>query len=174
MTVVRTKSDRQRRRGLVPMAVARAGWRGALFAVLALGMLLSGCARPPDLVTLDGRGHRLADHAGQWVVLNYWAQWCAPCRHEIPELNALFKARGRDVAVYGVNYDGVSGTALQQQAAAMGIEFPVLASDPGQALGITRPEVLPTTILIAPSGRRTQLIGPQTQRSLDEAIAATK
>ena len=143
-----------------------------LLAVLCVCVAVSACAKPPELLTIDGKVHRLADHAGHWVVLNYWAQWCEPCRHEIPELNALFKARSPDVTVYGVNYDGISGAELQKLARAMRIEFPVLANDPGEALGITRPEVLPTTIVISPSGRRTQLVGPQTRRSLDAALAA--
>ena len=27
---------------------------------------------------------------GQWLLLNFWATWCAPCREEIPELNEFF------------------------------------------------------------------------------------
>ena len=41
--------------------------------------------------------------AGQWRVVNYWAIWCAPCREEIPELNAL--DRNAEFLVYAVNYD---------------------------------------------------------------------
>ncbi|TJV08010.1 MAG: TlpA family protein disulfide reductase, partial [Mesorhizobium sp.] len=37
----------------------------------------------------DGKPMTLADHAGKTVLLNLWATWCAPCRAEMPALDAL-------------------------------------------------------------------------------------
>lgn len=144
-----------------------------LRVMVGLGFMLciTSCARPIALHLQDGSTVQLTDHAGQWVLVNYWAEWCEPCRREIPELNALLKARAPTVAVYGVNYDGISGAALQAQAMKMGIAFPLLTSDPGVDLGTAHPEVLPTTIVIAPSGRRTLLVGPQTQASLNAVLS---
>ena len=103
--------------------------------------------------------------AGQWRVVNYWAIWCAPCREEIPELNAL--DRNTELLVYAVNYDGKKGDELRSQAAELGIAFALLEEDPGAALGIERPRVLPTTLLITPQGRVSDtLVGPQTRESL--------
>ncbi len=42
----------------------------------------------PFLREDDSEG-ALSDFAGQYVVLNFWATWCAPCRHEMPALNQL-------------------------------------------------------------------------------------
>ena len=42
----------------------------------------------------EGGEHTLADYAGQAVLLNFWATWCAPCREEMPALNALQKELG--------------------------------------------------------------------------------
>ena len=145
---------------------------GPRAVVLCLFALVLGCARPVVLHTSDGGTIPLTAHTGHWVLVNYWAEWCEPCRREIPELNAIDKARAPDVAVYGVNYDGVSGAELQTLAKKMGIAFPLLAVDPGAELGIAHPEVLPTTIVIAPSGRRTVLVGPQTQATLTAAFAS--
>jgi thiol-disulfide isomerase/thioredoxin len=107
----------------------------------------------------------------RWLVVNYWAIWCAPCREEIPELN-LLALRGL-VDVYAVNFDEVQGDALLAQAAELDIQFPLLASDPGTRLGIARPTVLPTTLILTPEGAlATRLIGPQTLESLEREIAA--
>ena len=130
---------------------------------LAMVLVLFGCSdrqdAPPgtlDLERLDG----------QWVVINYWAEWCKPCIKEIPELNALDK-RYPAVAVMGVNYDGLSGEELQAQAREFGIEFHLLTTDPAPQLGVARPVVLPTTLILDPQGRLTEtLVGPQTLESL--------
>ena len=42
----------------------------------------------------DSTRGRLSDYAGQVVVLNFWATWCAPCRAEMPSLQALQDALG--------------------------------------------------------------------------------
>ena len=98
-------------------------------------------------------------------MVNYWAIWCAPCREEIPELNALHQ--GSPLTVLAVNYDGQQGETLTLQAAELGIRFELLEQDPGPELGIERPRVLPTTLLIDPEGVVTDiLVGPQTQENL--------
>jgi thiol-disulfide isomerase/thioredoxin len=107
---------------------------------------------------------------GQWVVINYWAIWCKPCIQEIPELNAL--AQLPEVTVLGVNYDETSGDELDQQLQQLGIAFPTLAADPAAQLGVARPVVLPTSLVLNPQGQlHDTLVGPQT---LDTLAAATR
>ena len=54
----------------------------------------------------DGKPTTLADHAGKTVLLNLWATWCAPCRAEMPALDALQKQMGSDAfQVVAVNVD---------------------------------------------------------------------
>ena len=56
------------------------------YHALLLCLALAGCAETArdtlDPPILDAP---IAD--GRWLVINYWAIWCAPCRDEIPELN---------------------------------------------------------------------------------------
>lgn len=109
---------------------------------------------------------RLEDFRGQWLLINYWAQWCKPCIQEIPELNQINREFSQ-VSVLGVNYDGITGEDLETQIRELGVDFPNLARDPAAELGLSRPQVLPTTLVLDPSGQLSQtLIGPQTLSSL--------
>jgi thiol-disulfide isomerase/thioredoxin len=126
-------------------------------SALALS-LLSACG---------GEDHvSIAQYKGQWVFVNYWAEWCKPCIKEIPELNQLHAAHD-NVTVLGVNFDGEIGEALREQEQTLGVEFPTLPYDPSAELGIERPKALPTTVIINPAGEVIDvLIGPQTEQSL--------
>lgn len=133
-----------------------------LSALLFLIGLITACGqeRPPSTE------QHLDSLRGQWVVINYWAQWCKPCIEEIPELNALDQAHA-DIAVLGVNFDGAEGEALAEQEQALGVGFPTLGDDPSERLGQPRPSVLPTTFILDPQGELVaSLVGPQTEASL--------
>jgi len=110
------------------------------------------------------------EYGQRWVVINYWAIWCGPCRDEIPELNTL-SYRGL-VNVYAVNYDGLQGDELVAQALELDIQFPLLSADPGPALGSQRPGQLPMTLIVSPQGEMVaRLFGPQTVASIEAEIA---
>ena len=107
--------------------------------------------------------------AGQWRLINYWALWCTPCREEIPELNGIDNAP--DITVFGVNYDDKKGQELSKQRSALGITFANLPLDPASVLGISRPNVLPTTLIISPQGELVATLkGPQTASSLEQTL----
>ena len=136
-------------------------------SVLILAAILSllGCTKNDPGATAPS----LEGLQGQWVVINYWAQWYAPCIKEIPELNRLDQDYAQ-VTVVGVNYDGTNGHELELQRQKLGVTFASLESDPAAQLGIPRPVVLPTTLILDPTGRLVAtLIGPQTLASLVQA-----
>lgn len=150
-----------------------AHWRRRLQRSAA-GLLLilggAGCGAEPAFKLADGGAAPLAEWRGRWLLINYWAEWCAPCRDEIPELNALHHARP-ELAVLGVNYDGAQGDELKALIDRMGIEFPVLAEDPQPHWGYEMPSGLPMTVLIAPDGAlHGRLLGPQTRETLLAAM----
>lgn len=140
---------------------------------IQLGLLLStlmlvGCEEPP-LLFADGSRGDFDRWSGQWLVVNYWAEWCAPCRVEIPELNELHQIEG--VSVVGVNFDGVLGPDLAKSVATMAIEFPVLSADPGPHWEVEQPSILPTTLLVSPAGELVEVRrGPQTSATLLDAM----
>ena len=130
--------------------------------VVTLTLLLCACSGEPPASTAV----TLENSSGTWRVINYWAQWCKPCIKEIPELNELAREHP-EITVLGVNYDGATGEQLAQQVAELGITFTNLATDPAAELGMERPRVLPTTVILTPTGElSTTLVGPQTLASL--------
>lgn len=135
--------------------------------VLLLLIAVGSCA-PIDFEYADGAAGRYSDWRGHWVFVNYWAEWCAPCRYEIPQLNSLSKAQpASDLRVVGVNFDGVEGDALRALMQRMSIDFPVMTKDPRERFGYELPAVLPTTVVIDPKGEvAATLVGPQTESTL--------
>lgn len=130
-------------------------------AIVLLPLLLSGCG-DTKLKSLNGDDLSWDSMRGEWVFINYWAIWCAPCRKEIPELNAFTQGR-----VLGVNYDDPNPETLQAHTSELNIEFTQLRADPSLPLGFERPAVLPATYVFDPNGvYRGVMMGPQTQASL--------
>ncbi|KMM87103.1 Thiol-disulfide isomerase or thioredoxin [Pseudomonas taetrolens] len=134
----------------------------ALAAITAT-LLLTGCGNDYGV---DQHGQKIASERldKQWKVINYWAEWCGPCRIEIPELNALDKQlQGQSVEVFGVNFDGLQGKELSDASTALGITFTVLAQDPAEQFELPRSEALPVTYIIDDKGKvRAQMLGEQT------------
>lgn len=132
---------------------------------------LSGCAEEDWGLDQHGVPVTAAELHGQWLLVNYWAEWCGPCRTEIPELNAL-AASSRNLVVLGVNHDGLQGEELAAASSELGIDFRVLVDDPGERLDVPRSPVLPVTYLVDPRGRvRYRLVGEQTAEGLREYLA---
>lgn len=140
--------------------------------ILLLTGLLGACGEPgPALHLAAGGSVDLADLRGKVVLINYWAEWCQPCREEIPELNAFALQQADKVAIYAVNFDGVTGEQLQQQAQALGIAFPLLGRDPRELFAVKPSGVLPETLVLDRQGQFKQvLLGPQTAQTLEAVV----
>lgn len=139
---------------------------------LCAGLLLVGCAEDWGV---DQHGRKVAAEQldDQWLVINYWAEWCKPCRTEIPQLNQLEQQlRGKGARVLGVNFDALQGERLARAAEAFDIRFTVLAQDPALRLQLPRNDVLPVTYIIDADGRlRERLVGEQTAAGLQARLA---
>ena len=146
----------------------------ALFS-LALSTAAGACDRdePVDftLPQLGGDELSLSELRGRWVVLNYWATWCAPCRKEIPELSELHSERD-DLVVLGLAYEDADPGYFKDFLLDFDVSYPILMVDvltPPEPFGA--PRVMPTTILLDPQGRPVRtFIGPVTRAMLEDAI----
>ncbi|MBE7376722.1 TlpA family protein disulfide reductase [Pseudomonas lopnurensis] len=141
--------------------------------VLLACLLLAGCEKDWG-VDQHGRDVTAAQLEGRWLLINYWAEWCGPCRTEIPELNALAETTD-EVEVLGVNFDELRGEELAQAAEALGIRFRVLSDDPAERLQLPRSAVLPVTYLVDEKGKvRERLVGEQTAEGIAGHLARLK
>ncbi len=122
----------------------------------------------------EGGEHTLADYAGQAVLLNFWATWCAPCREEMPALNALQKELGgEDFQVVTIASGRNPQPAIDKFFTEAEIDALPVLLDPRQKLarefGVL---AMPATILIDRNGVEVaRLMGPADWAS-DAAKAA--
>ncbi|MDZ4731816.1 MAG: TlpA disulfide reductase family protein [Xanthomonadales bacterium] len=126
-----------------------------------------------SLPQLNGEPLALSDFRGQWVILNYWATWCAPCRKEIPELSELHQQR-EDITVLGIAYEDVDEAMFKEFLAEFYVSYPILVADvyqPPEPFGA--PRVLPTTIILDPAGRSVKaFLGSVTRQDLEAFVDA--
>ena len=124
------------------------------------------------LKRLHGENLSLSELRGQWVVLNYWATWCAPCRKEIPDLSALNEARD-DIIVLGLAFEDTEMENFDQFLEEFHPSYPILLVDvyaPPEPFGA--PRVLPTTIILNPEGYPVKTyLGPVTRENIESFIA---
>lgn len=139
-------------------------------------ILLSSCNQNNRFYLLDGNAHYLSDFSGRWLVINFWAEWCAPCLEEVPALNSLADHEEQlNVIVIGISYDQLSNLELVEIVEKWGIQYSVIATEPVPMLPFSLPPSLPSNYLIDPDGNVAQiLVGKQTLDTLKQALIEAK
>lgn len=132
----------------------------------------------PDFKLESEDGHlRLSDFRGQTVVLNFWASWCAPCRFEMPEFQALYEERlpDGDLTVIAVDFSASdTREAALDFAADIGLTFPIAFdtpnSDVAEGYGVRG---LPATFFVDRNGIVQAInLGPVFGDLLPDGVAA--
>lgn len=102
---------------------------------------------------LDGQVWRLKDLRGKAVLINFWASWCAPCRAEMPSLQALAQSLGPEkLRVLAVNFKE-SEVTVRRYAQRNELQLPILPDPAGLLARRWGVRLFPSTVLIAADGR---------------------
>ena len=121
----------------------------------------------------EGGQGTLADFEGKWVLLNFWATWCAPCRVEMPQLAALQQDYGGDAfEVVTIATGRNMPQAMQAFFDEIGVDNLPLHRDPRQALardfGVLG---LPVTVILNPEGQEVARLQGEADWAAPEARA---
>jgi cytochrome c biogenesis protein CcmG/thiol:disulfide interchange protein DsbE len=115
-----------------------------------------GQAVPPVVgTTLTGDHYDIDSHRGTWVVVNFFASWCTPCKVEQPELVKFADehAAAGDVKVVSVVFQPDDEDQVRQFMSSTGASWPVIGGDTGAislSFGVT---AVPETYLVTPDGQ---------------------
>lgn len=152
----------------------------AVIGLLGFGLIAKGAdelvvgdpAPDAELPTLDGDGSgSLADYRGRWVLVNFWASWCDPCRTEAPALERLQRRHaGPRFTVLGINQRDLTDDALGF-VDEYGLSYPQLRDADGDRADPFGMTGLPESFVVDPDGRIALIRrGPVDEQYLDRYV----
>ena len=128
-----------------------------LIAFILIGSAVTFAAKEkpaPDFALTDIAGNEitLGDLTGKVIFLNFWATWCGPCRHEIPDFIEFYeKYKEQGIEIIGISVDK-STKKVKDFMDEHKINYPV-AMATNEIMGDYKPgRYIPTTIIINPKG----------------------
>lgn len=145
------RNGKQFPRVLLLLALAVAACTGPGSAA-SQGINEGNRARGFTLESLDGSKVSLSDYEGNVVLVNFWATWCAPCRAEIPDIEAAYQAHKDDgFVVLGISTDE-SRQVVEPFVAELDMTYPVLLDERGEVMNEYRVRGLPMSLLVDREG----------------------
>jgi len=124
-----------------------------LLQAASLKPVTGNVAAPPlVLQDLQGKTHNLKDYRGQVVLVQFWATYCPPCRHEMPSMNRMMEKMG-DVPFKILAVDmGETKAEVKQFVEEVKPEFTILMDEQGKSIADWQVFAAPSNFIIGPGG----------------------
>ncbi len=153
----------------------------AVVGLLVYGLVSHGSSRvavgdvapDPALPRLEGGGKgSLADYRGKWVLVNFWASWCVPCRAEAPALEEFQRRHGdKGFTVLGIDTRDLSGDG-RAFADKFELSYPQLRDGDGEMAHEYGTTGVPENFLVNPRGKVAGVfVGPVDEEILEAEVA---
>jgi|HubBroStandDraft_4_1064222.scaffolds.fasta_scaffold650322_1 cytochrome c biogenesis protein CcmG/thiol:disulfide interchange protein DsbE len=114
--------------------------------------VLNEAAPPLVVTTLEGQPLDLSNLRGKVVLVNYWATWCAPCRKEMPMLDAFYRRyQSQGLELIGISVDFTRDGAKIRKAA-KDVAYPIALSSEVSVNGFGPSQGVPVTYVIDADG----------------------
>ncbi len=140
----------------LPITVVQAEFPAAPKLSHALTKLKRPVLAPDfSLKNMDGESQSLSDYRGKVVMLNFWATWCPPCRHEMPSMESIYQdLKEQGFVVLGVNqFEDPEHVFSYMGQLSVFPNFPILFDREGKVSQLYGVKGMPTTLLIDKQGR---------------------
>ena len=137
------------------------------------GLEIGEAVPESPLPRLEGGGSEsLADYRGRWVLVNFWASWCEPCKEEAPALERFQREHGGPkFTVLGIDSRDLSSDG-QGFVREYGLSYPQLRDGDGDAAKDYGTTGVPENFLVDPQGKvRLLWRGPVSEEHLREEVA---
>lgn len=121
----------------------------------SIGLSRPALTQAPDFTLRDANGgfSSLAQYRGGFVLLNFWATWCGPCREEMPSMEQLSRSfAGQGLAVVAIN-QRESAAQVNRFMKTHALNFPAPLDTDGRVAASYRAYGIPVTYLIDGSGQ---------------------
>lgn len=127
-----------------------------------------------ELASLSGEAVSLDAHAGKVRLVNFWASWCEPCRHELPALNALreeYKEQGFEIIGISVDSEADNAKAFIEQRP---VSYPVALDQDFKTAKQYAAQAMPMSYIVDRDGKVQAVFAGFSQKKLSSITAAVE
>lgn len=127
-----------------------------------------------ELPSLAGESISLDAHAGKVRLVNFWASWCEPCRHELPALDAMrnqYKEQGFEIIGISVDKEPENAKAFLDK---IPVSYPVVLDNDFQTAKTYDAQAMPMSYILDRDGKVQAVFTGYSKKKLPAITAAVE